>query len=528
MPKSSSFHAFFQEKQSALIEKLNAYFEDQGLSLKLSSGGICNGLCSLRTKYILKGDEKTFKKMIEAISNMRKYKALPEDLNQFIIELCLTAAPSEFDNKLNELTSMEAIPFTQEPLKAALNVSMVTSELNWISVMRDIALQEGEALLVANHGHIVSISKQGDQYHLYDPNFGFHLIDTEKALVQALNDNVFLNTIYSQDALGLNIRLMQSPLMAARPITLTTPALYENYLAQDISQSIRYKSKDNTSIQQRNSLEFALGKSPDSADIKKLMAMGFPLNKDMVTTAIYNRASLDVCVLLMNQLEGFDDKDLLAIATAIISFGTKEMLDFFLFNETMYKIFMDNYCTLTSSALTSGNGEMLEYFFLKSKTDDRVDANNQLWLRGMLALEGEYNPLSMAIDSGSSKCVRVILGELDRIHYTMTPAQHQAYLLKAIQSNHFHVVRQLIEITPSDQLKTMHLRLSLVEKTNLPVLRLLQQSGIEFSNNAKAIFAQKEQHWVNILRWILCVLEKIKDYFLDKPLLSSKINVNSP
>lgn len=502
--------------QSQIIKSVNAYLNHHNLPLKFDEKGICHGLCSLRTKYILKKEEEQFKCMIKKLSQIKPTDTLNDEETLFIISLFLTQNPHDFDHNLNQSQSMVPIPFTLSALKTPLHICMITNESNWIEIIRNIELQEGEALLVSGLDHTVSISKHANQYHLYDPTYGFDLCCTETLLVRDLNRRFSHTFDPSPEKLALNVRLIQHPTQSHRKIELNFNTLCEKYLKNKNKTTVTHEGQD------CNSLDYALFQTMDKMSIEKLIDLGFPVHISTLIIAITSSAPGQVCLALYKQLlttHTIDSTHDTFLLWSVVASGSNDILNTFLTRASLNQKFAqgcinyNDYQQYLINAISGKNDIILSKIFLLGKKNN---ANHIEVLH-----DTAESLIFLAIEKKYSTNLRLLLKELRQINYQITPELLNRYLLKAIQSNHFHVVRQILELIPKEQILTINLRLSLIENTQLPVLKLLQEAGVLFSGNAQSVIAQKEHQWIHYLSWISRIIEKIKDYLMNKPLLST-------
>lgn len=528
-----------QIQQSNIIERLNKYFQYHGLSLHFDDTGICNGLCSLYAKYTLKNEDNKFVQMIQRLSELRPHEALTDDENLFIMEVFLTIDSREFNKKLSSANVIENLAIENKSLKSSLDMAMITNEQNWVEIIDEIALQEDEVILISSKDHIASISKQGNQYTLYDPNYGFYVLNDTQQLVKLLRDKVLH---FNKGMLGMNLRLIQHPKTPSRQITISPLTFYDKYLKDNAVNENVLRYPDESPM---NSLELAISVGSDVAVIKKLIEMGSLGNGNTLLRGIAQRASTDVFKLLFKHYYNDLVKELLGegepvifnghditinimttiLMRNILAQGSEEIFDALLadtpYNAAFLHSLKKDPAAFINEAAKGGNSDLLHKLILMHKTNGRTSEQQRKVIHDALSTEKNDFILS-AIESGSVACLGLILDELKQDDYQLTPDQSLRYLLKAIKSNTLHVVRKMLDIMPVDQIKSLHISLSLLHQTNLPVLRLLQQREVPFSNNAIAIIHEKEHQWIHLVRWILMALEKMSDYFWNNPVMHYK------
>lgn len=89
------------------------------------------------------------------------------------------------------------------------------------------------------------------------------------------------------------------------------------------------------------------------------------------------------------------------------------------------------------------------------------------------------------------------------------------YLLESIKQNQSYMVAYFLKDIPPEHLKTIYMSVSAVERTNLHILRQLQNYGVPFSDMSKAVFEQKEHHFVGLKRILGIFLCKFTDFLKE-------------
>lgn len=511
---------FFYTNQRKIIQKLNEYAQYHNLPASFNPKGICNGLSHLYAKYRVQGKEAEFIDLLHYIVSTETDE-LTDRVQAFAIQVLLACEPELFNKKLNQSTANQALEIDGQPLKNAFELAIVTSDLNWKSIIQDINIDENEVLLVHGYRHAVALSKSNGKYVLYDPNnyFVHSIADNEDQLLPLLRA-----CFIQEGKLGLKVKLLQHP-SSTREIGFDAKDILRQFLTVE---NINEKSGGGGVT----TLDLTLASScNDVTTLNMLLNMGAKTSESLgfiLTFAVARNSPPQILHRLIilvkerlihheNHEEGEAEKLLSGFFCSLdiaLEYGREEMFNL-LYEHPVYKeiseIFPWQYNKLVVSAARGGNAALLakmirEYKNKAASPEKRI---------AVLMDNQETDLIDNVIDSGNLKCLALVLEELKRENYQLSDEQRLKYISKAIHANNFHLVRKLVSEMPAARLQTLQMPLSVVEHTVAPILTLLQESGVEFSPNAKSIIANKKHQGMDLVSWILIIIEKIKDYFLS-------------
>lgn len=551
---------FFFTDQVTIIHRLNAYAQYASLPIRFHDKGMCNGFSTVYAKYRIEGRQLEFYRILQSISKTPTGE-LTDDARLFAQQILLTSVPYQFNIKLDQITAYQALSIDGKPLKNAFNLAMITNDHHWEQIIQDIKIAEDEVVLVASSTHKVALSMLSGKYEIYDPNdlIKYTIVDNEQQLVDKLR-RVFLK---KDRALGLSLQLLQHP-NSTRQLGFDEKDIIKKFITPE---NINEVSETKTTLDQ-----IFLTKRVDIDYINMLINFGAKSGKCIVlvsslTSVVHHQQNVSPPILnrlielaAKAAIEFTDHKKDLDIVFRMMRLNIfialllgKEEIFKLLYDHPSYQAFKvgqtDFDDLVIFAALQAGCEALLckvinEY---KARTPDAnkrfarfmsnkmieeytlMTPNTGYTLRGKERFDRFFSStkldlIEQAIIGDSPACLSLILNELKEDRYELNDEQKLRYLSKAIHANNYHMVRIIVSIIPSEPLKALRLPLSLVEQTTLAILKLLQSSGVPFSNNAKNVITRKETQTIGIVSWILIILEliieKISDYLLNNTIIS--------
>lgn len=535
--------------QSAVMKHLDTYLKTLHSSIKLNEKGNCNGFSHVFAKYCLEGRKDEYFDLLEYICN-NPVELYTDEVNQFLTELFLTAGPEQFNQSLTQRHAYKTLSIEGEPLHSPFSFSIVTEDKNWETLFNEIKLNEYEAIIVSGQKHAITITREGGNYLVYDCNYrsGSKLITTVEQLIQELRIDCFA----VKGSMGLSLRVLQHP-QKMRDMNLDEASLYKRFLsaeniniAADLNSSESQSSLemmflycDNITIEELD-LAFKLA-TPDLNRLCKLLEISAGLNVtfekiEFISLKIeeyleknYNEpqniekqsTEHDLAVII-KEMESLiasskaSSAHRICLLSALLS-GREGLFDKF-FEKEWYKNIIANksltYDDMLTSTAKSGNSSLFNKVL--------CFYNNERELSSQITSDLSLALIDSAIEGGSLDCLNMILDELGGNTHILSDDKLLNYLSRAIHSNNLPISKKLIQLIPEERRKLLNFPLSVIERTVLPILKLLKENEIPFSANAEYLFRRKEHKSVNILSWILVVLEQIKDYFLYQQIISFK------
>lgn len=509
--------------QNEISTKLEAYAQSHHLSIHLDAEGICNGMCHVYAKYCLEGKREEFFNLLQYISKTPAHE-LTDKIRQFTIDIFLTCRPELFNDTLSQAKAHKTLYLGHEPLNNALDFAMVLDDESWETVFKEIAPNSDEVILVHGYRHVVAVSKNktDGKYVIYDPNyrFGPSIVATEKQLISELRKVCLIK----KGPLGLRLNLLQHP-KKTRPISFDATIIYKRFLtAENInirSGGHGLSTLDMMTLQSDETIvdnvkwAFELG-AQSAMGIEKLLLCAIKLN---VSYEIVHYIVLRIIALLNCYDKQPAQKALQAglITSLSVSIemalenGREMLFDALYANSDFHSLFGNKcpYALLLLAAAKGGNVSLLTKII--SIYHDSHPENNLSVL-----IDQGSDLVARAIDGGSLACLTQILDELQKNNYILSETQLLNYLSKAIRSNNLLIVEKLIGLMPVARIKSLHIPLTVIEQTTLPILLLLKENGVLFTTNAECLIEQKKHPEMGGLSWILIILEKIKDYLLGR------------
>ncbi|MCE3044243.1 YopT-type cysteine protease domain-containing protein [Legionella sp. 16cNR16C] len=531
--------------QGRIINVLNKYLKANNFPFEMNRTGICNGLAIVHAKYVLEGRSKEFENILKYISEgKRDNNITDEDINNFAFQTLLAFAPHEFDNKLHQVTAMQALKIKGIPLSSSFSFCMAASKSNWIQALQDIALKDDEVMIVASINHAISIHKTNGNYIVYDPNYssGFKKFADETALIKELDSNVFH---YSKGNLGLEIQILRHPeKQNEERVFPHVESLYQKYLPDP---NLVAECDD----QLFKTLPAAAAHNDKSVIeyLKQRGANGYA-EAAMAAVKSNNTSALEALLAHIDK-----DNQRLLIWDYAFSLGRKDIIGI-LKADTKFKTFYEEYMPsgVFISAMASGKNatllaELIEDYravslenaqknfvkakekleaqfpqeelvrFIQSMPDNVASELSQLILgQSKYSSSKNPSPMSHAISSGDVQSVKLLMEQLHSSGTELTDEQKIGYLLEAIRANRSSVTSYLISEKPGiarELMKTVNLSLSAVEHTNILLLRDLQRHGVEFSPAAQMIIDRKEQKELTVVESLGIAILKFADFLKD-------------
>lgn len=502
--------------QDRVIENLNQYLQWHNLPLKMSSKGVCNGLAIVYAKYILEGKRKEFWEILHYVAG-EKVSQTPEQeeaVNQFVAEVIFSYKPEKYTQASNQTRAYETQKINNKPLKSDFDLPLVTNDTNWRKIFADINLQDDEVMLVRNQNHTITITKTNDRYEVYDPNYeeGSKFFSSETDLVDELHKNVFE---YSSPEMGLLVSVITHPEKPARTNFPKVDAIYQQYvIADNVSQNAKIDNKSTSTIETAGYL--------NNADLARQLLI-LEKNKDNIFQAALIAARNNNPETLAVLIPELNEAQTQVIFLTLLISGRKEAFDAFVQTEGGKKVF-DQFVKYTLSAklifnwaAKGGNAELLQQMIdaFKAHSTDLLGqpfTDKDVTQTLLAQTDDNTDAVMSAIGGKDPACLRLVLQKVDTADHPLDDKKKLDYLLFAIKRNHPMMVQNLVEKMSPDLLQTVSLSLSVVEKTDLGLLRTLQTYGMVFSEKAEAVIARKKHQPLGLLLSIEIARIKFTDF----------------
>ncbi|HHX3464679.1 TPA: YopT-type cysteine protease domain-containing protein [Legionella pneumophila] len=197
--------------QSNVIKNINQYLKWHNLPVRFSTGGVCNGLSTVHTQYVLQGREEEFFKLLRYVAGDKGIldadDSDKEKVNDFVWKVVASHMTSGHDKELNQLNSFKTLSINNKPLKSVFDLPLVTSDKNWEEILKSLNLKEDEVMLVRSVTHAISITRKDNEYHVYDPNYeeGAKSFSSEQEVIKELHERVFH---YKEGDMGLTLSII--------------------------------------------------------------------------------------------------------------------------------------------------------------------------------------------------------------------------------------------------------------------------------------------------------------------------------
>lgn len=493
---------FQSVSQDKVIKHLNQYFKAQNLPLTLDTGGICNGLAHVYAQYCLFHDEEKFMRILRVIASGQMDGVTHDnEINLFITQVFLSFIPQQYNKELSQATAIKALG---KPIETVFELGAVLSNKDWQRLIMDIELQEDEVILVNSVDHTIAISRKQGKYVVYDPNYdaGTHTFKNERSLVQELAHNIFN---YKDKVLGMRVHIVKKD---SQITSLRNPLFfYQRYITAN-----NVNKKASAHAHQTNTLLLAI-ECNDEASIDYLLAQGAEVTDVAIAKAVIDNHN-NTLPKLLSKMVSLADKSINSFLILALRQGRWKAFATLMreeqFNTQFHTIFLNTNKALSLQyAAEGGNLDLLKYVFNACQTNttpyhelDRVLSNER----------HTSNILKSAIKGQSKECSAFILQALKQRQIELSPIIKTECMVHAIQSNDLYVFSLLLEELQPTTLKQLHLKLALIEKTNVHILKQLQAQGVIFSPRAQALIARKEQRSIGLLLAIGIEIEKFMDF----------------
>ncbi|WP_367606119.1 hypothetical protein [Legionella sp. W05-934-2] len=504
MPKSTI-------SQGNAIDIINDYLAWHNLPIELNRNGVCHGLAIIRAQYIFEGKEEEFFKMLEKIVDMSQGNfteittsddPLSGDIDHFIFQVLIAYKPDVYDKRYTQRNAHEIIKVAGHPLVSDFTLPLVTSKTNWVSIFKELNMQDGEVFNASSPNHTISIYRKNGQYVVYDPNYnlGRKTFNNEEQLVEELRKNVF---VFDGGNLALVLKQLRPADKPANANRRSAQDFYNRYL--DVKQKAKYDNHEVTTLQlacteNDDTLLKTLFKKSEKIDLDTLensIAIATSLNADRTLDAILNYQDIDG-----NRLFTKPDSVNLAILLSLKN-GSMECFKVILKEPTgdsAYRSFINPTSSssnfIIKSAAQGGNPDLLRQIL--QDMDNSVPSPVTLAEKLFAVDKIGRNTLTATIEGGSSECLKILLERLSSEKFDVDVKQYEALLGLAIEKNNFLMVDHLLNHMPERQKQSIIVRLNLsvsqAEKTDLHILNSLEKNGADFSGSVKMVMKDKQTH----------------------------------
>lgn len=515
--------------QGKIIANLNKYLDWHNLPIRVDRRGICNGLVAVSAKYKLEGRQSEFLRILNRIAGMTSQEELDSEVNHFVTQIVLSADPRLFNRAWNQYKAIEMVQIDNKSLKASFEVGLVTDDQNWGTIIKEISLENDEIMLVRGMNHAISISKENGQYVVYDPNYklGFKTFSSEQSLVKELHNKVFKQA----RQLGMSLQVIRPSSKIETPRKFPdVDIMYQKYLMPN--QTAILKNDPNL----YNNLYFAIH-SNSKTILKQLFTNGFIDDnpRKSVITAI-NESSVDILGELLSR---YHEDDLAKIESVLIhalrcgnEAAFNELLKDQKYKDCFYKwgMLKTHAGLWIYSATEGGNPALQQRLFDEYKKNGNPDLLSDQDIASSILEPRPFDAIEEAIYGGTqstcvpSDCLQVLLSQLKTAKYKLADKKLLSYLLHAVHTNQPHKVNLLVEYikTSTSEESQKHIFQSIVmstravAKTDISILRKLQDCHVPFSKEAKGVIAQKENKPIGYLLPIGIMLSKFTDFIKAK------------
>lgn len=554
--------------QSRIVDNLNKYLEWNNLPVRMRQGGICNALAAMYAQDFLNHqkvdgaseatEQPSFRAMLDRIASMKPTSELDSQVDHFAAQVALTFAPQFFDKESSQRDAIEILKVEGKSLKSAFEVGLVTSDKNWCTIIKSIALQEDEAMLVGSPRHIITITRKNGEYVVYDPNYdsGVKTFPNEETLMRELHYNVFheANSKLATfaDVLGVGKKLSpvtevlgKKPTSAMRVQVIRHPSnaevprefpdikeLYDRYLTPNEVARFGFHPEI-------TNLEMAISHDSKEA-VEQLFAKGFkdkfPLRSALLAIT---ENKTNVIGPLLEKMPEIDSRTLNTLFFMAMRSGHKKAFDELL-KDPRCRAYYDNRPSINPAdlfyAAKGGNAELIRQIIELYKAEPRflsdehiseiilmphmgINWTERKWDSILAAIHGEAS----AVRDRSIDCVELLLNKAGAY---LDEARLVRYLHAAVNTNQPHMVDLLINkikttdtISDENKQKIFHaytMNLGSVERTDISILRALKDCGVPFSKNADYIFDKKESRATGYLLPMGIMLNKFTDYVKER------------
>lgn len=516
--------------------------------------------------------------MLHRISSMKPESELDSHIDHFAAQVALTFEPQLFDKESAQSKAIEILEVEGKRLKSAFEFGIVTSDKNWSTIIKSIALKEDEAMLVSSSRHIITITRKNGEYVVYDPEYneGFKTFPTEQSLIRELHYNVFHEAgkfglvtaslgmgrslspitegLGKKTALGMEVKVIRHPSDERIPREFPDiNELYRTYLLPNQTASIG-------GFDEIDNLRFAINFDNNEV-LQQLFEKGF---KDKAPFGSAIKAiilnSTNVLGHLLEKIPKKDDGKLISLFEIALRFGHKRAFDKLL-EDPRCRAYFDsqplekNADRFFYNAAIGGNVELLKQLIEICKKEPSSFSDTKIVekiLRRHHSFHGERDTILAAIygttrntlpipdrsvdfpiRDRSIDCVELLL---DMVGSELDEARLVSYLHAAVKTNQPCMVDLFInKIKTTDTIseenkqkifQTYTMNINSVERTDLSILRKLKECGVQFSKNAEYIFDKKESRAVGYLLPIGIMLNKFTDFVKETLLQQSEVKTS--
>ncbi|MFO3441618.1 YopT-type cysteine protease domain-containing protein [Legionella pneumophila serogroup 1] len=227
--------------QSNVIENINQYLKWHNLPVRFGTGGVCNGLSTVHAQYVLQGREREFFELLRYVAGdkgiLDANDSVKEKVNNFVWKVVASHMTSGHDKELNQLNSFKTLSINNKPLKSVFDLPLVTSDKNWENILESLNFKEDEVMLVRSINHAISITRKGNQYHVYDPNYeeGVKSFSSEQEVIKELHERVFH---YNKGNMGLTLSIITTGDKEPRQDLPKPVDIYDQYLNKENVNSL--------------------------------------------------------------------------------------------------------------------------------------------------------------------------------------------------------------------------------------------------------------------------------------------------
>lgn len=545
--------------QSNVIDILNKYLDWHNLPLRMNRTGICNGLATVYAKYALEGRQEEFREMLIQVATMSPSSELDLDVNHFVTEIVLSFLPDDFNKEKNQFHSIESLQIDGQKIRSSFEFGLVTSDENWATIIRNLDIKDDEAMLVRSVNHAITVTKKNGRYIVYDPNYsaGFKAFTNEKKLIDELHNQVFqyigpLAGItdewgLTQDlsgftgALGLNGSLGMLVQVVSHPQANTPrefPAvkdLYKEYMNPNQIAQVRAGFINNLDV-------FTILENIEI--LNDLFNDGLKL-KNPVKAAhqaiAYN--SISILEVFLNKIPKKDEAELETLFSSAFTSGRMEAFEVLLKNDScsacFNKVIMQekNAANFIKEAAFGGNIKLLQQLMEAYKINGKPEPLSDIQLAEKIQLPQKgttHGAIQMAILGRSLDSVKFLLTKLEEASRPLDEKQLLINLMHSIVTNQPQMVDFFVEKIKTTMpeksqniFSSITMSTSLVERSDLSILRKLKSCHVNFTETAEGIIKIKENRAVGYLLPMAIMLNKftdfIKETFLQRDDLTDSI-----
>jgi len=509
---------YISQDQDVIIKRINRYLDLQNLPFRLNTAGMCNGLAVVRAKYRLEGRKEYFDSMLKYIAGELRPSEKDDEVDTFVFDLLKGFFPEQFDNSLSQDNSYENFNIKGIKLKSDFSFGIVTTDVNWVEILKKIQLQEDEEMLMGSVDHRVSISKEGHEYVLYDPNylFGVKRFKNEETLIRELGNNSF---DHPGKQFAMNVTVIRRPGAAIRNQSFPkNDLLYKDYLTEEnVNNDLTVHGKT------INTLGLALENNHEE-DVEALLSLGATDKDNTLLGIALTRNHYRVIGSLMKRMpRELEQGVTIKLILIAIEAGKKEACDTLLtdnrFKEKYQELIAKTPHVLLGSAAAGGNQHLLK-MIIDDCCEKKCNIANVLHNAHV-----KNDLVSKVITSGDYDSLKYLLSLLKKHEIDLTIEEKLAYLNETVAANQPLNVELLLKTWNDISLENMKMSSTLVRKTDLNILLALKDRGLLFSDTSKAIIEHKKLTKPTGLKLLIGIfIESFMNYIRE--LSALKINTD--